>query len=150
MLHLRYICLVKSSMNIELQIRGKGLKVTPARVNVIKVLSRNHLAYSHAELESLFSKMDRVTLYRILNDFEDAGIVHKIVGVDGVTRYAICNSSCPEGHHADDHAHFNCEACHKVFCLEKVHVSQPEIPDGFKATGLQTLIYGLCNHCSAA
>jgi len=137
-------------MDFRLQIREKGLKATPARLNVLKVLGSSHLAYAHSELESLFRKMDRVTLYRVLKDFEDAGIVHKIVDVEGVTRFAICKSTCPDEHHVDDHVHFNCNACHKMFCLEKVQTPKLKMPDGFKISGLQTLIYGLCNSCSMA
>src|SRR4051812_9100106 len=101
------------------QLKGKGLKVTAARVSVIEVLEKSGLAYAHAELEALYKKMDRVTLYRVLKDFEDAGLVHKIIDMQGVTRYALCRHSCPGEHHADEHVHFNCESCRKVFCLEK-------------------------------
>ncbi len=132
------------------QIREKGLKVTPARKEVINVLTGSHMAYAHAELEQLFDKMDRVTLYRVLKDFEDVGLVHKIMDVDGVTRFAACKHSCPDSHHADEHVHFNCNTCHKVFCLEKVHLPELKMPVGFKAIGLQTLIYGLCKNCSVA
>lgn len=132
------------------QIREKGLKATPARLDVIKMLGSTHLAYSHADLELLFSDMDRVTLYRVLKDFEDAGLVHKVIDIQGVTRFALCGHSCPGAHHADDHVHFNCEACHKMFCLEKVHAPRLKMPQGFKATGLQTIIYGVCANCSAA
>ena len=137
-------------MDVLQQIREKGLKVTPARLNVIKVLSSSHTAYSHSELEALFGSMDRVTLYRILKDFEDVGLVHKILDVQGVTRFALCKHSCPDTHHADEHVHFNCSSCHKVFCLDKVHVPELKMPGGFKVMGLQTLIYGLCKHCNVA
>jgi len=140
----------KQEMDILAQIREKGLKVTPARLNVINALAGSNQAYSHADLESLFSKMDRVTLYRILKDFEDAGLVHKIMDAAGVTRFALCKHSCPGNHHADEHVHFNCNACHKVFCLEKVHIPAIKTPGGFIVTGLQTLIFGLCKSCSAA
>ena len=137
-------------MDLSEQIREKGLKVTPSRLNVIQVLKGSHLAYSHSELESLFSKMDRVTLYRILKDFEDAGLVHKIVDMEGVTRFALCSHSCPGEQHDDNHVHFCCQSCHKMFCLEKVHAPVVKIPRGFKAAGLQTVIYGLCEQCNAA
>lgn len=149
-MHLDYICAGKHfcTVDVSKQIRDKGLKVTPARLNVINVLHGSRLAYSHAELESLFSRIDRVTLYRILKDFEDAGLVHKIIDAQGVTRFALCEHSCPDEHHVDEHVHFNCNACHKMFCLDKVHLPSLKMPGGFKMTGLQTLIFGLCNKCS--
>ena len=136
-------------MKISEQIREKGLKVTQARLNVIKVLANTHLAYAHAELESLFNKMDRVTLYRILKDFEDAGLVHKIIDVEGITRFALCKHSCPDGTHADNHVHFNCQRCHKMYCLEKIQVPVLKVPRGFNAMGAHILLYGLCNSCGA-
>lgn len=137
-------------MEVLSQLRERGLKVTPARMSVIEMLGRAGVALSHAELESLFDKMDRVTLYRILKDFEDAGLVHKVIDMQGVTRYGLCRHSCPDEHHTDEHVHFNCESCHKVFCLEKVASPAVKMPAGFKATGRHTLIYGLCRNCSLA
>ncbi len=131
-------------------IREKGLKATPARIGVMQVLHGSHMAYSHSELETLFSKMDRVTLYRILKDFEDAGLVHKIVDMGGVTRFAICSHSCTSEQHEDNHVHFSCESCQKMYCLEKVHAPAVKVPSGFKVAGLQTLIYGVCERCNAA
>ena len=84
-----------AEMDVLQHIREKGLKATPARLKVIKFLENSHQAYSHAELETLFSKMDRVTLYRILNDFEEVGLLHKIIDIEGVTRFAVCKATCP-------------------------------------------------------
>jgi Fur family ferric uptake transcriptional regulator len=132
------------------QLRSKGLKVTAARQEVIKALEKKHIAYSHAELETIFGNMDRVTLYRVLNDFEQVGLVHKIIDLEGVTRFALCQHSCPGEVHADEHVHFNCESCQKIFCIDKVELPELKMPDGFKARGLHTLIYGLCDSCNAA
>jgi Fur family ferric uptake transcriptional regulator len=137
-------------MDLSQQIREKGLKATPSRLSVMEALGLHSLAYAHAELEQMFKEMDRVTLYRVLNDFEEAGLVHKIVDAAGVTRFALCKHSCPDKHHVDEHVHFNCQSCHKMFCLEQVQAPRIVMPAGFKVTGLQTLVYGLCKTCSAA
>ncbi len=137
-------------MELSQQIREKGLKVTPSRLGVIKLLGSSHQAYAHADLESIFEDMDRVTLYRVLNDFEEVGLVHKIIDAEGVTRFALCAHSCPGEHHVDNHVHFNCQGCNKMFCMEKVQAPHIKMPAGFKATGSNTLIYGLCNSCNAA
>jgi Fur family ferric uptake transcriptional regulator len=137
-------------MDLAQQIRDKGLKATPSRLEVMSAMGDTHLAYSHADLELLFNRMDRVTLYRVLNDFEEAGIVHKIIDIAGVTRFALCNDACPGGHHVDGHVHFNCTSCHKMFCLETTESPVVKTPHGFVATGFQTIVYGYCNTCSAA
>ena len=135
-------------MDIVQQIRDKGLKATPARQLVYGELTRSHMAYSHAELEALFIDMDRVTLYRILKDFEDAGLVHKVFDTQGSTRFAICHHTCPGKHHAENHVHFNCNDCGKMFCLQAVQTPEINIPSGFKVAGMHTLIYGSCEKCN--
>jgi Fur family ferric uptake transcriptional regulator len=128
-------------------IRQKGLKATPVRLKVLDTLQNSHLAYSHTELESTFNKVDRITLYRVLKDFEEAGIVHKIMDMDGVTRFAVCKHSCPQSIHSEDHVHFNCNSCHKMFCLEHIHIPVMKLPAGFELTGVNTLIHGICKDC---
>src|SRR5258707_13318979 len=135
-------------MELSQQIREKGLKSTPSRLKVMEALGSSHQAYAHADLESMFADMDRVTLYRVLNDFEEAGLVHKIIDTDGVTRFALCSHGCPDKHHTDSHVHFNCQACNKMFCIENVQMPSIKMPAGFKTMGLNTVIYGLCNSCN--
>ncbi len=137
-------------MDLSQQIRERGLKATPSRLSVMKVLESKRQAYAHADLESIFIDMDRVTLYRVLNDFEETGLVHKVIDMDGVTRFAHCGHSCPGGHHADAHAHFNCQVCHKMYCLENAPIPSFDIPKGFMATGQNILVLGLCKNCGAA
>ena len=137
-------------MELMQQIREKGLKATPSRLSVIKVLGSDNQAYAHSELEVLFSDMDRVTLYRVLNDFEEVGLVHKIVDPSGVTRFALCKHNCPDVLHVDEHVHFSCQKCQKVFCLDQVHAPQIVMPEGFVARSIQTLISGCCKSCSEA
>jgi len=147
LLHLHYLCIVTDQ---SAYIREKGLKATPARLRVIEVLGDSHLAYAHAELETIFSDMDRVTLYRVLNDFEEAGLVHKIIDMESVTRFALCKHDCPDSQHTEGHVHFNCSKCHKMFCMEKVQSPLVKIPAGFKAISTNTIVYGECKDCRAA
>ena len=137
-------------MDISAHIREKGLKATPSRLSVMRELERSHQAYAHADLEAIFGEMDRVTLYRVLNDFEEAGLVHKVVDMEGVTRFALCKHSCPDSHHVEEHVHFNCQSCQKMYCLDNVHSPTFKVPEGFKTMGLNIIVYGLCKSCSAA
>lgn len=134
-------------MGLQEHIRDKGLKATPVRLKVMEVLQSGHLAYSHTELESTFNKVDRITLYRALKDLDEAGLVHKIIDRDGITRFAVCKHNCPDTTHTEEHVHFNCITCHKMICLEKVHVPAPVLPPGFRITGTQTIIHGTCDLC---
>jgi Fur family ferric uptake transcriptional regulator len=124
------------------------MKATPVRLKVLEVLSTTHLALSPSELENSFSKVDRITLYRTLKDFEEAGMIHKIIDTDGVTRFAFCNNDCPDATHTEDHVHFNCKKCHKMFCLAHVQTPSLQLPDGFTSTGINTVVHGICKYCS--
>jgi Fur family ferric uptake transcriptional regulator len=145
-MHNAYLCIVY--MNAAQEIKDKGLKVTIARIKVLDTLPPNGLALSHNELEPLMGKIDRITLYRILNDFEAAGLVHKIIDMDGIARFAICRHNCTTTHHNDNHIHFNCTACHKMYCMDNLPAAAIILPHGFEATGYNTIIYGTCKGCN--
>lgn len=135
-------------MTIAEHIREKGLKATPARLKVLEALQKSHQAFSHTELEATFSKVDRITLYRVLKDFEEAGMVHKIIDFEGVTRFAVCKHSCPDTTHSEEHVHFNCQKCQKMYCLEKVTTPLVKLPKGFTAAGMTTIVHGVCDACA--
>jgi iron complex outermembrane receptor protein len=106
-------------------------------------------ALSHEDIaKRLPEKVDRVTIYRILQGFYEEGKVHKITGEDGKTYYALCES-CSEGHHHDNHPHFRCIRCKRITCL-KEPIDMPALPEGYTATSVSFLISGLCASCRKA
>ena len=135
-------------MDIAGTIREKGLKATPVRTKVLQELADTQEALSQNDLEATFKKVDRITLYRALKDFEELGIVHKVIGPDGVTRFAVCRHDCPDMVHTEEHVHFNCTHCQKVFCLEHTHTPIIKLPAGFTVTGINMLVHGVCKNCS--
>ena len=130
-------------------LKDHDLKHTKQRVRVLEEIAMDSVAISQPELEKKLGKeIDRVTLYRILNIYEDKGILHRIMDRNGTANYAICSASCSEKHHHDEHVHFNCTQCSKIYCLETA-LPKLDIPDGFKATAVNTTAYGICEKCSA-
>lgn len=129
-------------------LKNHGLKNTKQRQLVLEELSKTKSALSQPELEKTLGKvMDRVTLYRILSSFEEKGIVHSVLDLNGTTNYASCSTACSEGHHHDQHLHFNCTNCSKIYCLD-VKVPNIKMPPGFKATNINTTASGICSNCS--
>jgi Fur family ferric uptake transcriptional regulator len=84
------------------------LKKTSPRLKVLSMLSAKNVATSQPDLEGVMDDIDRVTLYRILNAFEEKGIIHKVFDLNGTANYAMCSPECGEDHHHDEHLHFNC------------------------------------------
>lgn len=124
------------------------LKHTKQRVRVLEEIAADSAAISQPELEKKLGKeIDRVTLYRILNTYEDKGIVHRIIDLHGTANYAICSAACTAHHHHDEHVHFNCTNCSKIYCLE-VKVPPIDIPKGFQTKALNLIAYGICEKCS--
>lgn len=129
-------------------LKEHDLKHTRQRVRVLEEIALDTVAISQPDLEKKLGKeIDRVTLYRILNTYEEKGILHRIMDMNGTANYAICNSSCSEDHHHDEHVHFNCTRCHKIYCLE-IEVPRIKMPKGFIAKTVSSTAYGICEKCN--
>lgn len=125
------------------------LRVTSNRLKVLELMYQKEYAISQQELtEALPPSFDRVTLYRILNQFEENGIIHKVINPDGQQVYAVCSHECDHTHHADEHFHFYCESCEKTYCLEDVKIPSPELPLGYTLQSLNINGKGVCKDCN--
>ncbi|SDS60938.1 Fur family transcriptional regulator, ferric uptake regulator [Mucilaginibacter mallensis] len=124
------------------------LKKTGPRLRVLSMMSSKNTATSQPDLENLMHDVDRVTLYRILNVFEEKGIIHKVFDLNGTANYAICHSNCEEHNHQDEHLHFNCTVCNNVYCLNDLNLPSINLPAGFKAENFTLYASGLCPKCS--
>jgi Fur family ferric uptake transcriptional regulator len=128
-------------------VRASGDRVTAARVNALAVLLAERRALSHTEIEHALSRggtVDRVTLYRVLEWLVEKGLAHRIAGADRVWRYSI--ASAEHG----DHAHFQCNQCGKVLCLEqlaKPEVRLPRLPSGYRTERVEMTVQGRCAEC---
>lgn len=135
--------------DFEALLHTNQLKITKPRLNVLKLIADQEAATSQPMLEKVLGEeVDRVTLYRILKTFEEKGILHKVIDLNGTANYAICSSDCSSHAHHDEHFHFNCNKCHKVYCMDDFHLPAIELPKGFKAETLNLAINGICNHCN--
>jgi Fe2+ or Zn2+ uptake regulation protein len=125
----------------------KQKRNTKTKQMVMDILSGEpDAAHCHSDIvQQLDGKMDRVTVYRILQGFCDDGLVHKVADDNGKTYYALCRD-CSAGHHDDDHLHFRCVSCDTVSCIE---ASQQilRLPRGYKMSAISCFISGYCPNC---
>ena len=136
-------------MDIPTLLRNHGFRATALRHELLQVLQASDRALTHAELvERLAHDVDRVTVFRALNAFEEAGLVHRVLDNSGVGRFASCAGDCSAGHHKDAHAHFHCSNCGSVFCLPTVELPKVRVPRGFKLQGAQLELEGTCKACA--
>ncbi|MBM3386648.1 MAG: transcriptional repressor [Betaproteobacteria bacterium] len=125
-----------------------GLKATPARLRVLHLLQEAVRPVSHAEIETLLerqdgARLDRVTLYRVLDALALSELVMKAVDARGVTRFSA--SSGQRTH--TGHIHFRCTDCGGVFCLADAPPPPPRLPDGFTLAAVDLDVRGRCAAC---
>ena len=95
-------------------------------------------------IKKLNSKLNKTTIYRILEKLEDDGVVHSFLGKNGIKWYAKCRN-CSKSNHSDVHPHFECIDCGKIDCLT-VEVKIPSIPNR-EVRSSQILFQGICESC---
>lgn len=130
------------------QLRDAGLKITMPRLKILQILEQS--AVHHLSAESVYKallEMDEdvslATVYRVLTQFEAAGLVSRHNFEGGFSVFELC-----QGAH---HDHMVCVKCGRVdeffddiieqrqrLIAEKVH---------FKMTDHALNIYGLCPQC---
>jgi Fur family ferric uptake transcriptional regulator len=130
-------------------LKEHNVSSTNIRNKVLNVFLDNDHALAHHDVsEQLDEQVDRVTLYRTLHTFEAAGIVHKIIDAEGISRFALCRE-CNHEEHYDHHAHFHCKKCGKIFCLDDPSMKQYNIPEGFQLENISVDLIGLCGDCNS-
>lgn len=129
------------------RIAGHGLRPTPVRMLVLRLLDKAKRPLSALEIEQALDTVDRSSITRTLTLFVENGLVHMIADGSGAAKYESCPSEC---HHspADMHVHFHCTGCGHTFCLPSTAVPQVKLPQGFKACSTNYIITGLCPDCA--
>jgi len=129
-------------------LRGVGLKVTVPRVKILQLLeSEDNRHWTAEELHSALRQqacaVGLATVYRVLTQFEEAGLVkrHHFEG----------NTAVFELDREEHHDHLVCVRCGTVveFVDEVIESCQVEIANknGFKLTDHTLVIYGFCPSC---
>ena len=114
--------------------------------HVLDLFKTNDNALSVVELISIFSdKMNKTTVYRILDRLENSGILHSFIDKDGLKRYAKGDQGAASSKSSIVHPHFICQDCGISSCLP-VEVKTPSIPN-YTINNSEHLYMGKCNNC---
>ena len=125
------------------ELRKAGLKVTLPRIKILQILAQSDEHHMSAEdvYKALLDAGDDVglaTVYRVLTQFEQAGLVERH-NFDG-------GHSVFEIDHGEHHDHLVCTATNRVieFHNKKIEQLQEQIADelGFVLTGHSLVLYG--------
>lgn len=131
------------------ELRKAGLKVTLPRIKILQILENSPTKHLSAEevYKALMEANEEVglaTVYRVLTQFESAGLVMRHHFEGGHSVFEL-NSS-------DHHDHIVCNKCGKVqeFFDETIEAQQDKIAAalGFEITDHSLYIYGICRECN--
>jgi len=129
-------------------LKNRNLRNTSVRRAVLGAFLRYEHALSHSDIQqSVSDNIDRVSIYRTLKKFTEAGLIHEVMDEERALKYSLCQHDCSEDHYHDDHLHFTCEQCHHTFCLTETQVPKLQIPSNYKAKSVKILVTGLCPNC---
>ena len=131
---------------IDKKLSTKNVKPTAMRELVLKILSEQTSAVSLADIENMFNKADKTTLYSTLKTFEENKLIHSIDDGTGSLKYAMCQDNC-QCDPKDLHVHFFCIKCQRLYCLKEIPIPQINLPANFKLETSNMLVKGTCANC---
>lgn len=142
------------AMNDQNELKSMGLKATFPRLKILDIFRRNDDTQElrHLSAEDVYRLLiaDDVdiglaTVYRVLTQFEQAGILARSQFDGGKAVFELNDG--------DHHDHFICTNCAKVveFSDPEIEKRQHKIADklGFELESHTMVLYGLCNDCTS-
>ena len=129
-------------------LKSAGLKVTLPRLKILEVLEKspNHHLSAEDIYRVLIDQHEEVgvaTIYRVLSQFEESGIVQKLNFENNQAVYELCG--------LEHHDHLVCVKCNKIIEFQddvsEQHQIQIAKKHGFELTDHSLYLYGLCKDC---
>ncbi len=130
------------------ELKDAGLKITLPRVKILQILESSPEHHLSAEdvYKQLLTNDEEIgigTVYRVLTQFEDAGLVKRHHFEGGHSVFEIAKT--------EHHDHIVCVKCGRVeeFADAGIERRQQEIADsfGYQLTDHNLNMYGLCPRC---
>ncbi|WP_316897504.1 Fur family transcriptional regulator [Pseudodesulfovibrio indicus] len=124
-----------------------GLEPTLNRILVWSAVASAKGPVTAAEVHAEATRehrLNRVTVYRILDLLAERGAVNRINAGERALRYCV----------GDGHSHFHCTNCGEVRCIanETLHFDESAVVNalGFTISHIDLQLEGLCPKCSRA
>ena len=147
-----------TSNAIAATLRTAGLRRTPVRVAVLAAVASSRKPLAAPEIIRRLATVtgidtaDPVTVYRTLNTLAGHNLLHRVRGEDGAWRYAATSATPPGRHPEHPHAHFVCDSCGGVECLQRVPVPEQlvrpkDLGRRYDVTYAELVVHGVCPKC---
>ncbi|WP_432719652.1 ferric iron uptake transcriptional regulator [Jeongeupia wiesaeckerbachi] len=130
------------------ELKGMGLKATGPRLKILNLFETSEQRHLSAEdvyrvLMAEHTDIGLATVYRVLTQFEQAGILERHHFETGKAVFELSQG----GHHD----HLVCVKCGKVeeFCDPEIELRQEAIAKshGFEIQDHEMYLYGICKDC---
>jgi Fur family ferric uptake transcriptional regulator len=139
---------VKSGIRQEAQrlLDSSGLRRTGPRLAVLSILLEEGKPVTHEQITAKLAEAapNKVTIYRVLESFVEADIVHKAFLREKAWHFELADrctaSQC--------HPHFTCTSCDQTHCLTDTDMPIAKPPAGFTIHHQRIQLEGLCPNCS--
>lgn len=137
----RNVLIMYSQQQIIDMLALHGIRPSVQRIAILGFMLKTHEHPTADEIYLALSPsiptLSKTTVYNVLKNFSDAGVVNTL-NIDGKNiRYDAFT---------DDHAHLKCEQCERVFDLPCASLYKREI-EGFRINRAHTYYWGTCPEC---
>ncbi|MCF6147826.1 MAG: transcriptional repressor [Candidatus Kuenenia sp.] len=127
-------------------LKNNGLKITPQRLMIFKVLENNT---THPSAEEIYKKVKKVypsvsftTIYKTLETLRDLGEIKELT-IDKDRKHYDPDIST--------HHHFICSDCRQIHDIHEDFTANIKLDDSlikdFSISGFQISFFGVCNKC---
>ena len=128
-------------------LKAANLYRTSGRVAIMKVLIQADKPLNQVQIARRLGKehFDKVTIYRTLESFLDAGLIHKAFIEKRAGHFELAHN-CTQ---SQCHPHFTCTRCGNTHCLMGMSLPMVRSPHkGFIIHRQQVRLEGLCPACA--
>lgn len=129
-------------------LRAAGLYCTAGKVMILKVLMQASKPLTHKQIALKLGKkgLNKVTIYRSIEGFVRAGLVHKAFLHNRTWHFELADN-CTD---SQCHPHFTCRSCGDTQCLTELSVPVVNgLKKGFVLQRQRVQLEGLCSACTA-
>lgn len=130
-------------------LESANLRRTAPRINILSILlgAAGTLTAEEIAVKLGRAAPNKVTIYRVLENFIEAGLVHKVF-VRKKNWHFELSRNCTQ---RQCHPHFTCTDCDKTYCLTEMTFPMAKSPyPGFVIHRQRVQLEGLCQKCTAS
>ena len=130
---------------------SKGLSKTKFRIDLLRLFCKSKKSLLVDDVIVFFGNMiNKVTVYRALEDFENKGLIHKVPDKKNRKRFSLCDfDDCSPESHIHNHSHFICDICNTTFCIDDIIPPKISNIKGYHIKQSSLILEGYCDKCNS-